>query len=181
MLTDRLKSLNLILERMNVLYVRAVEILEKEKHSLILFDYEELYKLFREKDEVLTAIRALDKDRLKIQDLFAILNNKNSSEVTLQSMAEHLISLGGDSALAGNRLLALRKKLNETIENLRHKIELNQSFVEKSITNLQSIAEHFSSAVTGRDQEIKKTSVYTGKGKFDQPNRTSGGLLEKRL
>jgi flagellar biosynthesis/type III secretory pathway chaperone len=182
MMEERLKSLGLILERMEVLYQRAIDLLGREKAALVILDYEEIYRLFKEKDEVLTAIRALDKDRLKVQDLFAALNRKNPEDVTLKTLAEHLIFLGGDSSRVGQRLLALRNKLAETVEQLRQKIVLNQSFVEKSIENLQSIAEHLSANLVGRAHpERKKTNVYTGRGKIEQKANQSGGLLEKRL
>jgi hypothetical protein len=182
MLVDRLRSLGLNLERMNVLYMRAIEILEREKRALVLFDYEELYILFKEKDEVLTAIKALDKERLKIQDLYAALSKKDSVSTTLLSMAQDLISEGGDSEKTGRHLLVLRNILAETVEILRQKIDSNRGFIEKSVANLRSVAEHVSSNGTGRSgQQMTKAPVYTGKGKFKQNEGNKGGLLEKRL
>jgi len=181
MMEERLKSLGLILERMDVLYQRAFDLLGREKTALIRFEYEELYKLFKEKDEVLTAIRALDRDRLKVQDLFAALNSLNPNEVSLKTLADHLIFLGGASAKIGERLLVLRQKLGNTVEELRQKIVLNQSFVSKSIENLKSIAEHFSANLAGRKAPGPKGgNVYTGRGKIEQRSPNTGGLIERR-
>ncbi len=181
---DKLQRLSLILERMFVLYERALLLLESERKALVAMDFEILYTHLREKDEVLSAIRALDKDRLKIQDQFAMLWNRKPEEVTLKVLGEYLISEGDPQAQLGEQLLYLRSRLSTLIEQLKDRVGSNKMFIETSVKTLRGIAEEISSTISG-EKEIgapsePKVSSYTGKGKYQKPKGRTGSIVEKR-
>jgi flagellar biosynthesis/type III secretory pathway chaperone len=178
---EKLKNLALILSRMNVLYQRVFNVLERERQLLIKMDFDELFIVLREKDEILSAIRHLDKDRLRIQDQFAIAFDRPVADVTLKTIAEEIISQGPPGDELGQRLLALRDELGKTVAALKEKLELNRNFFERSVENLRGIAEHLSAALTGRQQPGKGTTTYTGKAKFQDTKSPTGSLVEKRF
>ncbi len=179
---DRLRSLALILERMHALYERVLLILEHEKRALIQLDYENLYTAIREKDEVLSAIRSLDKDRLRIQDHFAIVMDQDSATVNLTFIAEAIMNDDEESAKLAHRLLALREKIGKTVEHLKERLNFNKTFIERSIENLQGIAENLSSSITGKPgRSSRESAVYTGKAKYQESKGHAGSILEKRL
>ena len=182
MTNERLNRLGLILERMDVLYGRVTLLMEKEKQALIAFDYNRFYVLLREKDELLSAIKALDKDRLRIQDQFATLMDKDSNEVSLKFLADAFVSQGGPAEADGLRLLALRAKLAKTIDSLSAKLVTNVNFIERSVENLRGIAEHMAEAISGKPgASSRKNDVYTGKAKYQANTPNTGQILEKRL
>jgi hypothetical protein len=180
---EKIKSLILILSRMNVLYNRVLMLLDLEKQQLIRLDYENLYLSFREKDEILSAIRGLDKDRLKIQDQFSIVMGIRADELTLKKMSEALISQDPISAKDGEHLLRIRNELEETLAKIKSKINLNNQFIEKSVENLRGIAETVTSAMSGEKPSVKKakSGIYTGRAKIEQKSPSRGKLVEKRL
>jgi len=183
MMIERLHTLALILERMEVLYQRAIDVLSKEKQYLIVLDFDSLYTALREKDEILAAIKGLDRDRLRIQDQFATVMDFDPKNVDLKLIAEELLLQDQISRQVGSRLLGLREKLQKTIEVLKEKIEFNKGFIEKSVENMRGIAEHFSAAVTGRKPSGPKAhkQVYTDKAKYQESSGQTGSLIEKRL
>jgi hypothetical protein len=180
---DKINRLQLILERMNVLYKRALDLLDRERKGLIVLAFEQLFIDLQEKDEVLSAIRGLDKDRLRIQDQLAIVWDLDPAEVTLKRVGEELSTRDSIHRDAGFRLLRLRSELQTTLDLLKEKIEFNKGFIEKSIGNLRGLAEHLAASVTGRSPSNPKntSNVYTGKAKYQAPQSGTGNLLEKRL
>ena len=182
-MNDKLRSLALTLERMNALYQRVMGLLARERQALIDTDYENLYVYLREKDEILSAIRALDKDRLRIQDYFAILFDRDANDLSLNEIAMVLITEGA-AAAEGERLLGLREKLLSTVKELRDRVEHNKVFLEKSIENLRGIAENLARTVKvgGSPAPAKTSQLYNQKAKVstNTPDRT-GALVEKRF
>lgn len=181
----KLVTLTLILERMDVLYGRMFDLLTRERRCLIEFNFDELLIEMREKDEILAALRALDRDRLRIQDQFAILMNKSSDEISLRSLAEMLIEQGGNSVDQGMRIMQLREKVAASVAALRDKVERNNDFIERSISNLQGIASRYIEAAQGRPSGAKGgkkgSNVYTGKAKYQSPAAATGTIVEKRF
>ena len=181
-MNERLKTLALILERMDVLYLRAINVLESEKRSLIVLDYETLYAAIREKDEILAAIRGLDRDRLRIQDQFATVMDLDAEVVSLKTIGEALISQGASAEVDGRRLLVLRERLGKTLAALKEKLGSNRNFIERSIENLKGIAENLSEKITGKPgRSTRASGVYTGKARYEQNKSHAGHLIEKRL
>ena len=178
---DKLQKLALILERLDVLYLRAHEILGREKHALIQCDFEGVLISVNEKDEVLSAIRALDRDRLRIQDQFALVMDRSPEEVSLKFIGEQMVLAGGEGGKIGARLLVLRDQLGKTIDSVRQKIELNRDFIEHSVDNLRSVAASVTATIHGRSIRQKAPNVYTGKARIEQKKEQTGSILEKRL
>jgi flagellar biosynthesis/type III secretory pathway chaperone len=182
---SRANALSAILERMIVLYDRCLEIMTRERDDLVSVDFEALLNTLREKDEILEAIRALDRDRLRIQDEFAMVMEKKSSELTLKILGEALVSQGEDAARAGQRLLTLRRQLAAQIEELSHRVVQNRSFVEKSMENIREVAAIVGQAVSGRanpQKSAQKSSVYTKKAQVSPAGAPDkGSLVERRF
>lgn len=178
---NRAHSLAAILERMLALYQRVNEVLVRERRALVEFDFEMFFELFKEKDEVLSAIRALDKDRLRIQDHFGLVMDRPSHEISLRVVGEALSAQGGDAEILGRRLLTLRDHLAAVMDATRHCVLNNKTFTERSIKNLQEVASHITSLATGRGPRKKSSSsVYTKKAKSQVELGNSGTLVEKR-
>ncbi len=177
---EQLSALAHTLERMHSLYVRAMELLNSEKNSLVKLDFEKLYSELREKDEVLAILRRLDKERLRVQDHFAMINGINPAEVTLKMMAEVLVNEGGDNARLGYRMLGLRTQIQMVVEQIKDRIRINNTFVEKSVEHLRGVAETMT-MVANPTQETKSHKTYTGKKQVQQSAKASGKILEKRL
>ena len=179
----KLRNLRLLLERMNVLYERLLGILQREKNALVLMDFESLLAETREKDEVVAALKALDRDRLRIQDQFAIVMDRDPATLTLRDLAEALIEQGASARDMGIVLMDLRSRMNHTVEQLRDRIRVNNNFIEKSISHLQGIAAHVSQAISGaRNRGAGKAAgVYTGKAKVQEGPGQTGTILERRF
>lgn len=180
---SKLKTLELILERMNVLYDRLLGILERERLSLIAMDFDTLLTDMREKDEIVSALRGLDRDRLRIQDQFAIIMGRDPESLSLRTICEELMEQQGADVETAAKLMDLRERVAATVGALKGKIETNSVFIEKSVENLQGIAASFSAAITGKSTNPAKKgmNVYNGKAKFQQSNAPTGTLMEKRL
>jgi flagellar biosynthesis/type III secretory pathway chaperone len=179
-MVDKIKALALILERMDALYGRVLGLLEREREALIRLEYEQLFSVVREKDEVLSAIRGLDRDRLRLQDFFAAVMDLGSEEVTLKTVGDNLVASG--DLEYGNRLLALRESLGKTVELVRQKVDRNKSFIEKSVENLQKIAANLSAALTGKPgKQSRKSNVYDRNKRYEDTTAHKGAILEKRL
>lgn len=177
---DKIKALALILERMTALHGRVLALLERERETLIRLDYEALFQTIREKDEVLAALRGLDRDRLRLQDYFAVVMDAEPEQLTLLIIAQNLISQG--DVEHGARLIALRERLGTSVEEVRQKVERNRNFIERSVQNLQSIAGSISDAVTGRPgRSSRKSNVYDKNKRYEETTGHKGSLLEKRL
>lgn len=178
---QRIQNLSLVLERMLVLYERVLDLLDRERTQLILLDFENLYPVMREKDEILAALRALDKDRLRIQDQCALIMGQDPLEITLRKIGELLIEEGSSSETLGRNLLNLRLRMATVIEVLRERVGRNQNFIEKSVASLQSVAGHLSRSVAGKSTRKNKVGTYTGKAKIAVDPEQSGSIVEKRL
>ncbi len=178
----KVQNLILVLERMQVLYVRCLEILERERRLLITLDFEQLLAVMREKDETLSALKALDRDRLKLQDYFSIIMQADPSAVSLRLIGEQLIAEGGSSLELGWRLLALRAELEKVMNEIKGRIQRNAHFIEKSVQNLQAVAANLTAAYTGRSgSRASKTATYTGKAKMAEKTEQTGSIVEKRF
>ncbi len=179
---ERVSSLALILERMHVLYGRALDLLRRERETLIILDFEGFVNLLKEKDEVLAALRALDKDRLRIQDQFAVLWDMDPVDLSLKTLGEELLDMGPDFKIQGERLLALRGNLQNVLDELKRRISNNENFIEKSIDSLRNLAEHLSAKLTGKPgPDSRKTGVYTDKARYQGTQEHKGNLIRKRL
>jgi len=168
---------------MEVLYARVLDLLDREREHLILFDFENLYPCMREKDEILSALRALDRDRLRIQDNFAAVMDLNASTLSLKDMAELIREQGGDAAVEADRLLRLRARLQTVIGALTAKVGRNSKFLTLSIGHLQTVATNVTSLLAGKqtDSGKKRPNTYTGKARLAQPTEARGGLVQKRF
>jgi flagellar biosynthesis/type III secretory pathway chaperone len=181
---DRAHTLAAILERMIVLYERCLDVMARERNTLVLVDFDALLESIREKDEILAAIRGLDRDRLRIQDEFAIVMDTPVNDLTLRLLAENLQKQGGDAKLAGDRLLSLRRRLAAVIEVLGEKVKHNKVFVDRSIQNLQEVAAHWSSVVLGKSRDSagsRRTLTYTEKARMSTQSDATGSLVERKF
>ena len=177
---DKVKALGLLLERMDALYARVLALLELEREALIRLDYPTLYSAIREKDEVLSALRGLDRDRLRLQDYFGIVMDAPAEQVTLRFIGERLIEQGLEAE--GTRLLKLRSSLGAIVDEIKGRLERNRVFIEKSVENLQKIAGHVSAAITGKPgASSRKMGTYTNKKQYEESSAHKGSILEKRL
>jgi flagellar biosynthesis/type III secretory pathway chaperone len=176
----RLRNLSLCLERMAKLYERAIDLLEKEKACLVNLDFETLTSHLREKDEILAALKALDKDRLRVQDQFAILWDRDTADLTLKSLAEGLLGMGPELEIEGQKLLRKRKEILSLTQKLKDRILLNEGFIEKSIENVRGLAEYISETLTGQPGVAnRKGGIYTGKAQYKKTTEHKGSILHK--
>jgi hypothetical protein len=181
---SQVRSLIGILERMEGLYLRALVLLEKERGSLVRMDFESLHIEMREKDELLSLLRRLDRDRLRIQDSFAQIWGKPVAEVALRDIAQVLIDEGGDSAEAGARLMDLRDRIEAVVGRLKERIQSNGRFIEKSVQNLRSVAESMGQIAQSRQgggANKKLSKTYGSKKQIVEQVQPSGSILEKTL
>lgn len=178
---DQLSNLAHTLERMHTLYERAAELLDSERNSLAKMNFEALYAELREKDEVLSIIRRLDKERLKFQDHFAMINGLDPAAVTLKTIGDSLVEQGASSVALGNRLLAVRARIQNIVFQIKERVALNESFIDKSISHIRGLAEIYSQAFSSEAPGKKQHSTYTGKRVVQKAPQTSGKILEKRL
>ena len=177
----KLNNLELILERMNVLYERMLGILAREKTALISLDFDAILLEMREKDEIVSAVRGLDRDRLRIQDQFAIVMGRDAEELTLRTLAEELMTQGGSAVEAGMRLMELRSKLNGTVEALKERIASNKVFIERSVHNLQGIAATLTQTIASKPSNGGNLKTYNGKAKYQKAPGQTGTIVEKRF
>ncbi|MBP7844513.1 MAG: flagellar export chaperone FlgN [Proteobacteria bacterium] len=178
---QKIQNLILLLERMQVLYGRVIELLDREREALISFDFNLILTLLREKDEILSVIKALDQDRLRIQDQFAIIMNRKADDISLRVLIDELKE---QVPLEAKRLSQLRNDLALVISLVTRKVESNKEFIEASVDNLRQIASHLSEAIRGVREPVKareQSQVYTGKGKVKDSKSVGGSLMEKRL
>jgi hypothetical protein len=178
---EQLNNLAHTLERMFTLYQRAMELLDAERKSLAKMNFEELYAELREKDEVLSILRRLDKERLKVQDHFAMLNRLDPSEVTLKFIGDHLVQEGGASAVLGNRLLLIRARIQGVVAKIKERVSVNETFIEKSVQNIRALAEIYTQAFTNESPSRAPLTTYTGKRVIQKAPQSAGKILEKRL
>ena len=180
---SRAHSMAAILERMIVLYDRCLEILNRERSDLVAVDFASLLDTLREKDEVLEALRALDRDRLRIQDSFAMIMDQDPQKITLKFLAESLVEQGGDAQIIGQRLLVLRRNLVAVIGALSEKVLQNKIFVDRSLKNIREVAEIMGQAVTGsasKKNGNKKSAIYTKNAQVSQAGDSGKGSLVER-
>lgn len=178
---EKINALALVLERMHVLYSRALDLLDRERQLLIRLEYELLFETLREKDEILSALRGLDKDRLRLQDQISMKARQDFGGASLKEIAEYLGSQDAILKDGSVRLLRLREKLTKTLAELTAKVDRNRTFTENSIVSLRRVAEHMNSQLQGRvAPQGKKSRTYSDKAKIAAPHVASGQLIEKR-
>lgn len=181
-----IQNLCSVLDRMETLYGRILPLLDKERTSLIELNYERLYTELSEKDEILSAIRRLDRERLRFQDHFATISGKPSSEITLRWLGEYLVSEGGFEAELGVGLLARRERIEAVVEEVSQRVQRNGRFIAKSVQNIRSIAQDISEALGhGSDSNEARNeanhSTYSSKAKVKKPTQKSGAIVSKSL
>ncbi len=183
---DWIHSLCSVLDRMESLYQRVLPLLDSERSALAALDYQKLYAELSQKDEILSMIRRLDRERLRFQDHFSALSGKPSSEITLRWIGEYLISLGGEQAELGTGLLARRERIEALVDEIKARIQRNGRFIEKSMQNIRKIAQNLSDNL-GHSQESPEErvsnshQVYTGKAKVKKSEQRPGTLVSKQL
>lgn len=170
-----------ILERMEPLYLRVYDILQKEREALIQLDYEKIYESLVEKDEVISVLRTLDTERLKLQDEISALLNLKSSDLNLKQISD---LIKDQMPELSSRLLVLRTQVNQRISNVVDRVTVNRSLIEKSVKNLQEIAKNLTRAIAGTSDEAGGKSehgTYDVKAKYSGPKQSSGSLVRKQL
>ncbi len=177
------KIINLIgiLERMEPLYLRVHGLLHAEREALIQLDYEKIYQVLVEKDEITSVLRSLDGERLRIQDQLNIMFEVDHSDMNLRDIAN---KIQPEMPALASRLLELRTMVNKNISFVVERITVNRSLIEKSVKNLQDIAKNFSRALSGSeesDPSAKQHGTYDGKAKYSGPKQGSGSLVRKQL
>ena len=175
-----------VLDRMEALYVRVLPLLDKERNSLMELNYERLYAELSEKDEVLTTLRRLDRERLRFQDHFAQVSGKPAEEISLRYLGEYLISLGGDEAELGMTLLARRERVEILIEKIKDAVARNGRFIEKSVKNIRVMAQDISQAMghssdLAEESSASKHQTYSAKAKVKKTPQKPGSLVSKHL
>jgi predicted transcriptional regulator len=178
---EKIASLISILERMESLYLRVYSLLQVEREALIQLDYEKIYQVLVEKDEITSVLRSLDAERLRLQDQVSIMFELSHSDLNLRDIA---VRIEKDLPALSSRLLELRSKVNKNISILVDRITVNRSLIEKSVKNLQDIAKNFSRALSGVEESnptAKQHGTYDGKAKYSGPKQGSGSLVRKQL
>lgn len=175
----RIVALVNILERMETLYLRVYEMLASEREALVQLDYEKIYEVLVEKDEIISVLRSLDAERLKLQDQLSILLGLSTSDINLKEIAERIsLSLPELS----RRLMSLRSLVNQRIALVTERIATNRTLIDKSVKNLQDIAKNLSRALSGAEtQSGAEHGTYDGKAKYSSPKTGSGSLVRKQL
>jgi hypothetical protein len=180
---EKLSAVIAILERMEPLYLRVHNLLHSEREALIQLDYEKIYEILVEKDEITSVLRSLDGERLRLQDQINIMLGLPNSDINLRDIAERNQKNFPELAL---RLLDLRTRVNHSIGQVVERISVNRSLIEKSVKNLQDIAKNFSRALRGPEEgEVEgnkqQHGTYDGKAKYSGPKAGSGSLIRKQL
>lgn len=169
-----------ILERMEPLYLRVHALLQSEREALIQLDYERIYELLVEKDELISVLRSLDTERLRRQDQLSIILGLSHSDINLREIAD---AVQGTFPELSIRLLQLRTLVNQRISAVVDRISTNKTLIEKSVKNLQDIARNLSRALAGNEDSApkKEHGVYDGRAKYSGPKQSTGSLVRKEL
>jgi flagellar biosynthesis/type III secretory pathway chaperone len=184
---ELIQNLCSVLDRMEALYARILPLLDRERLSLVELNYERLYQELAEKDEILAALRRLDRERLRFQDHFASLTGRPASEISLRWMGEHFISMGGQDSEVGARLLSRRERIEALVGQLTERIQRNARFIERSVKNIRSMAQDISDALghtqnaSGDERSSASHQTYSSKAKVKKAPQKSGALVSKHL
>ncbi len=180
-----MQRLCVIIEQMEALYARALPILDLERKSLISMNFESLYEEMREKDEILATIRKLDKERLKIQDHFALINGVPAANISLRSFAESLLEGSEDDRKMGRRMLLLRERIQFLIEEIKLNVRKNERFIEKSVSNLRGLAQAVTDSLdTGREKHNGRQSknvTYGKNAKVNKVQQRAGAIVSGQV
>ena len=161
-----MQRLCVILEQMESLYMRVLPLLDLERKSLIEMDFDGLYEGMREKDELLATIRKLDKERLKIQDHFAMINELAPEAISLKSFAEMLLDGSEEDTRLGLRMLTVRDRIHSLIEETKLCVKKNERFIERSVNNLRGLAQAVTDSLdTGKERESARKPQHSTYGK----------------
>ena len=177
----KIGALIVILERMVPLYARVHSLLQTEREALIQLDYEKIYQVLVEKDELTSVLRSLDVERLRLQDQLSIMFAMQNSDMNLRDIA---VKIEKQMPALAARLLELRSVVNKNISLVVDRITVNRSLIERSVKNLQDIAKHFSRALSGTEESspgAAQHGTYDGKAKYSGPKQGSGALVRKQL
>jgi flagellar biosynthesis/type III secretory pathway chaperone len=171
---------------MEALYARVLPLLDNERSALVELNYERLYAELAEKDEVLSALRRLDRERLRFQDNFAMISGKPAAEISLRFIGEYLISEGGQEAELGTTLLARRERIEALVERIQQAVARNGRFIEKSVKNIRMMAQDIAQAIGStneapEDRNAAQHQTYGAKGKVKKAPQKSGTLVSKHL
>lgn len=176
---DLIRRLGQVVDTMEGLYARVLPLLDSEKRSLIEMSFEKLYEEMKEKDEILTLIRKLDKERLSIQDHFSSLNDVPREKMTLKFFADSLVEGDEEDRKLAHKLLASRERIQKLIESTKLKIMSNEKFIVKSVGHLRGLAEAVNQATQPQSQAGagKKYSTYGKNAKIKQADKTPGSIV----
>ena len=181
MSTELMHRLCTTLEKMESLYARVLPLLDLERKSLVEMNFELLFEQLKEKDELLALIRSMDKERLKILDHFAVINGVAQEELTLKTFAEQLMEGSAADKELGMRMMDIRSRIQDLIQDTQIKIKNNEQFIEKSVNNIRGLAATVTESVqTGREksgQTEKSYSTYGKNAKVKKSKQKSGAIV----
>jgi len=141
---DRIKS---VLSEQIHGYRTLIDLLQKERESLINLKAGEIEAVSKEKDTVVLRLRLLDEERKRLIDLFSA-EKTNPGTITLQ----HLYEITGDDDLRNMRLQL--RSLLQSIEELN---AFNMILIGRSLSFINNSMNFLGSF--GVDTEQKTTGV----------------------
>jgi flagellar biosynthesis/type III secretory pathway chaperone len=130
-----LAALKTILLEQERCFKALVDLLQKERASLIDFEVTGLEELAKEKDTLLLRLRLLEEERLRLAGTLAADDRFGPpGDVTLRALAERT----GDAELAGIRL-----KLVSLVQSIEDLNGFNRHLIDRSLGNLRCTSGFF--------------------------------------
>jgi len=132
------KAVISILREQISVYKILLELLKRERESLINFDAENVEEISKEKDTVVMRLRLLEEERIRLIERFAE-NNNLSSNINLEMMAK----LTGDDTFS-----VLRSQMLSLLQSIDDMNKFNSILIDRSIRYIRTTSNFFNSFTT---------------------------------
>jgi len=139
------KAVISILKEQISVYKILLELLKRERESLINFDAENVEEISKEKDTVVMRLRLLEEERIRLIERFAE-NNNLSPNINLEMMAK----LTGDDTFS-----VLRSEMLSLLQIIDDMNKFNRILIDRSIRYIRTTSNFFNSFAT---QHVPQTT-----------------------
>ena len=129
--------ISILKEQINT-YKILLDLLKKERASLVEFDAEKVEEISKEKDTVVMRLRLLEEERVRLIKKFAE-DNSLSFNLNLEGMAKHT----GDTTFS-----VLRSQMLSLLQSIDEMNKFNSILIDRSIKYLRTTTNFFNSFTT---------------------------------